>query len=179
MRFFLDINPPTATAQEKAVCVIGGRPIFYDPAPLKKAKAMLMEHLGKHRPAEPLAGAVELRTTWLFPVVKKHKSGEWRTSRPDTDNLQKMLSLRSDCPFRRHILTLLFYHASIITQGNFVRIVISTPRVRSTYMASAPAGPTPPEALFDDIILSYFSMDFVREITHFIPEAVSAHISMI
>ena len=33
MRFFLDINPPTATAQEKSVRIVGGRPIFYDPAP--------------------------------------------------------------------------------------------------------------------------------------------------
>ena len=37
---------------------------------------------------------MELRTTWLFPIGKSHKSGEWRTTRPDTDNLQKMLK---DC----------------------------------------------------------------------------------
>ena len=94
MRFFLDIDPPTATAQEKSVRIVGGRPIFYDPVPLKKAKATLMAHLGKHRPEEPLMGAVELHTTWLFPVGKSHRSGEWRVTRPDTDNLQKMLK---DC----------------------------------------------------------------------------------
>lgn len=97
MIFFLDINPPTATAQEKAVRIVGGRPIFYDPAPLKKAKALLIAHLGNHRPIVPLDGALELRTTWLFPVGKSHKSGEWRTTRPDTDNLQKMLK---DCMTR-------------------------------------------------------------------------------
>ena len=97
MRFFLDINPPTATAQEKSVRIVGGRPIFYDPAPLKKAKALLIAHLGNHRPIVPLDGALELRTTWLFPVGKSHKSGEWRTTRPDTDNLQKMLK---DCMTR-------------------------------------------------------------------------------
>lgn len=94
MRFFLEINPPTATAQEKAVRIVGGRPIFYDPAPLKKSKELLVAQLGIHRPALPLAGALELRTTWLFPVGKSHKSGEWRVTRPDTDNLQKMLK---DC----------------------------------------------------------------------------------
>lgn len=94
MRFFLDINPPTATAQERSARIVGGRPIFYDPAPLKKAKSLLIAHLGTHRPATPMNGALELRTTWLFPMGKSHKSGEWRVTRPDTDNLQKMLK---DC----------------------------------------------------------------------------------
>ena len=50
MRFFLDINPPTVTAQEKSVRIVGGRPIFYDPTPLKKAKVLLTAHLGKYHP---------------------------------------------------------------------------------------------------------------------------------
>lgn len=94
MRFFLDINPPTSTAQEKSVSIVKGRPIFYDPAPVKKAKALLVAQLGKHRPGIPLDGALELSTTWLFPKGKSHKGGEWRTTRPDTDNLQKLLK---DC----------------------------------------------------------------------------------
>ena len=36
MDFFLQITPPTATAQEKQVTVVNGRPVFYDPAPVKK-----------------------------------------------------------------------------------------------------------------------------------------------
>ena len=75
MRFFLDINPPTATAQERSVRIVGGRPIFYDPAPLKKAKATLMAHLGSHRPATPMDGALELRTTWLFPRASPTRAG--------------------------------------------------------------------------------------------------------
>lgn len=94
MRFFLDINPPTATAQEKSVRIIHGRPVFYEPANLKQAKALLMNSLTGYKPAEPMQGALELRTTWLFPVGKSHKGGEWRITRPDTDNLQKMLK---DC----------------------------------------------------------------------------------
>ena len=37
MDFFLQITPPTATAQEKQVTVVNGRPVFYDPQELKEA----------------------------------------------------------------------------------------------------------------------------------------------
>jgi Holliday junction resolvase RusA-like endonuclease len=30
-------------------------------------------------------------TKWLFPITGKHQNGEYKTTRPDTDNLQKML----------------------------------------------------------------------------------------
>ena len=50
-----------------------------------------------HRPDEPLEGALQLRTLWLFPKGKSHKNGEWRVTRPDTDNLQKLLK---DCMTR-------------------------------------------------------------------------------
>ena len=38
MKFFIAMKPPTATAQEKQVKVVHGRPFFYDPAPVKEAK---------------------------------------------------------------------------------------------------------------------------------------------
>lgn len=94
MHFFLNIDPPTATAQEKQVTVVRGKPIFYDPASVKAAKRLLMGHLRLHRPQKPLSGPVALSTVWLFPKGKSHRHGEWRTTRPDTDNLQKMLK---DC----------------------------------------------------------------------------------
>ena len=97
MKFFLQMIPPTATAQEKQVSVRGGRPIFYDPSPVKAAKKLLTGHLMLHRPDEPIEGAVALTTTWLFPKGKSHKDGEWRVTRPDTDNLQKLLK---DCMTR-------------------------------------------------------------------------------
>lgn len=97
MEFFVAMKPPTATAQEKQVRVVHGRPIFYDPAPVKEAKAKLTAHLLAHRPASPMTGAVELRTIWLFPKGRSHKNGEWRTTKPDTDNLQKLLK---DCMTR-------------------------------------------------------------------------------
>jgi crossover junction endodeoxyribonuclease RusA len=76
------------------VRVVHGKPIFYDPVPVKKAKKLLTGHLILHRPDEPLTGALTLRTLWLFPRGKSHKHGEWRVTKPDTDNLQKLLK---DC----------------------------------------------------------------------------------
>ena len=62
MNFFIAIKPPTATAQEKQVRVVGGKPIFYDPAPVKDAKKLLCGHLITHRPDKPIEGAVALTT---------------------------------------------------------------------------------------------------------------------
>lgn len=97
MKFFIEMIPPTATAQEKQVRIIHGRPIFYEPAKLKKAKLLLTEKLALHRPDEPLTGPLFLHVVWLFPKGKSHKHGQWRITRPDTDNLEKMLK---DCMTR-------------------------------------------------------------------------------
>lgn len=97
MEFFIEMVPPTATAQEKQVRVVGGKPVFYDPAPVKAARKLLTAHLMEFRPDFPLEGALELHTTWLFPKGKSHYHGEWRTTKPDTDNLQKLLK---DCMTR-------------------------------------------------------------------------------
>ena len=97
MQFFISINPPTATAQEKQVRVVKNKPIFYDPPAVKEAKNTLLAHLSVHRPKEPMTGPITLRALWLFPRGKSHKNGEWRITRPDTDNLQKLLK---DCMTR-------------------------------------------------------------------------------
>ena len=97
MKFFIEMNPPTATVQEKQVRIIQGKPIFYEPAKLKQAKHNLTEKLLPHSPKEPLTGPLVLHVVWLFPKGKSHKHGEWRTTRPDTDNLEKMLK---DCMTR-------------------------------------------------------------------------------
>lgn len=94
MDFFLSIKPPTATAQEKQVKIVHGKPIFYDPAPVKEARKLLTYKLMPNRPDIPIEGAVELRTIWLFPKGKSHRNGEWRITKTDTDNLQKLLK---DC----------------------------------------------------------------------------------
>lgn len=94
MKFFIKMNPPTATAQEHQVRVINGRPMFYDPPKLKLAKRQLTFALRFFKPSDPFQGPVELHTLWKFPKGKSHKHNQWRITRPDTDNLQKMLK---DC----------------------------------------------------------------------------------
>lgn len=76
------------------MALVHGRPVFYEPAKLKTAKKELTLLLSKHRPEEPLTGPLSLSVTWLFPKGKSHHHGEWRVTRPDTDNLEKMLK---DC----------------------------------------------------------------------------------
>ena len=55
MNFFILIDPPTATAQEKKVRVVHGKPLFYDPEPVKEpvtkcTKYDLVKCLREHFP---------------------------------------------------------------------------------------------------------------------------------
>ena len=97
MDFFISCDPPTVTAQEKQVTVKNGKPIFYEPKRLKEAKESLTGWLAPHRPVKPLEGAVYLEVHWYFQPTRGHQDGSWRTTRPDTDNLEKMLK---DCMTR-------------------------------------------------------------------------------
>lgn len=88
--FFLQMKPPTITHQQKAVHVIKGKPVFYEPAELKAARSKLQAHLGKHVPKQKYTSAVRLVTKWCFPRGK-HPGGTYKITKPDTDNLQKLL----------------------------------------------------------------------------------------
>lgn len=91
--FFMPMIPPTVTAQEHKVMVKNGKPVFYNPSEVKQAREKLTSHLAKFKPSEPYKSGVRLITKWCFPRGK-HQDGEYRTTKPDTDNLQKMLK---DC----------------------------------------------------------------------------------
>lgn len=93
MNFFLEIIPPTVTAQMRRVTVRSGKPMFYKSRALKDAKALFVGELMMHQPEQPLEGPVLLNVLWSFPT-KTHKEGSFRVTRPDTDNLQKLLK---DC----------------------------------------------------------------------------------
>jgi len=97
MNFFINMKPPTSTAQEKKVTVVNGRPVFYDPPAVKEARRDMTARLAMHKPSKPMSGPVELTVVWLFPKGKTHCHGEWRVTKPDTDNLQKLLK---DCMTR-------------------------------------------------------------------------------
>ena len=100
LEFFMPMNPPTATHQEKKVSVVNGKPYFYEPQRLKDARQLLRLSLAPHRPKSPMKGAIRLTTVWCFPRVKTSKDGQYKTTKPDTDNLQKLL---------KDVMTLLNY----------------------------------------------------------------------
>ena len=93
MEFFMPMIPPTVTAQEHQVRVVNNKPIFFEPPKLKSAKDKLTANLSKHKPTEPYTSAVRLIVKWCFPKGR-HSDGEYRTTKPDTDNLNKLLK---DC----------------------------------------------------------------------------------
>ena len=82
---------PTVTHQEKKVTVKNGKPIFYEPPQLKDARGKLTALLAPHAPKKAFEGGVRLLVKWCFPVCGRHKNGDYKTTKPDTDNLQKLL----------------------------------------------------------------------------------------
>lgn len=97
MKFKLKMIPPTATAQQKGECIRAGYIHHYKKKNVAQAEAVLRDALLPYVPAEPIENrAIFLGVSWLFPYpksAKKHKSGytRWKITRPDTDNLNKML----------------------------------------------------------------------------------------
>ncbi|MCQ2507268.1 MAG: RusA family crossover junction endodeoxyribonuclease [Dorea sp.] len=91
--FFMALEPPTVTHQEKKVRVVGGKPIFYEPEELKAARQKLISYLSQHVPAHPYTEKVRLTVLWYFKGSAKN-NGAYRTTKPDLDNLMKLLQ---DC----------------------------------------------------------------------------------
>lgn len=97
MRFFLNIDPPTATSQENKTAVVNGKLMHYKSKGAKQTFKILYDALRPFVPAIPMNGPIRLVCEWRFPRGKSHKDREWRITRPDTDNLQKALK---DCMTR-------------------------------------------------------------------------------
>ena len=97
MKFKLKMIPPTATAQQKGERVVGGYIHHYKKKNVMAAEAILRDALLPYVPETPIEGKpIRLEVKWLFPYpksAKKHKPGwaRWKITRPDTDNLNKML----------------------------------------------------------------------------------------
>ncbi|MDO4333849.1 MAG: RusA family crossover junction endodeoxyribonuclease [Eubacteriales bacterium] len=91
--FFMAMEPPTVTYQEHKVAMVKGKPVFYDPPEVKAAKQKLIGYLVRHKPRKRYETGIRLITRWCF-TKGGHADGEYRITKPDTDNLQKMLK---DC----------------------------------------------------------------------------------
>ena len=95
----MPMKPPTVTHQEKDIAVRNGKPIVYEPPELADARAKLTAHLATFVPIEPYSCGVRLIVKWLFPITGKHQHGEYKLTKPDTDNLNKLLK---DCMTALH-----------------------------------------------------------------------------
>ncbi|MGG4447613.1 RusA family crossover junction endodeoxyribonuclease [Brevibacillus porteri] len=90
--FFMPMKKvPTVTHQQKQVTVVNDKPVFYEPAELKAARAKLMAHLGRQVPGQTYTKPVRLVVKWCFPITGKRQDGEYKATKPDIDNSQKLL----------------------------------------------------------------------------------------
>lgn len=90
MHFFLSMIPPSVTQQEHKVGKRkDGSIYFYEDRELKEARLDLRKRLAAVDHST-IDGPVRLLVKWLFPKGK-HENGTYKTTKPDTDNLNKML----------------------------------------------------------------------------------------
>lgn len=105
IEFFLPMIPPTVTQQEHKVVVSRktGKISFYDPPELAAARRKFQDSVGRYAPQKPLTGPLQLITKWIWPMdpermemlsVVAPERFSWKTTKPDTDNLIKLLK---DC----------------------------------------------------------------------------------
>ena len=89
--------PPTATAQQKGERVVNGYIHHYKKKNVAAAEAILRDALLPYVPEAPITDkGISLTVFWEFPYpksAKKHMPGweRWKITRPDTDNLNKLL----------------------------------------------------------------------------------------
>ena len=91
LNFFIPLRKiPSVTAQEQRTGTKkDGTTYRYDPQELKAVKALFRDHLAQHAPPKPFTGPVFLEVTWLYPAGDQHADGEYKITKPDTDNLLK------------------------------------------------------------------------------------------
>lgn len=94
IHFIEKIRIPTTTQQEHDLAVNRrtGKPYVHDSQEIKNARMSFRAHLSQHIPREPFTGPLSLSVTWIFRDYEgNHKEREYKTTRPDTDNMIKML----------------------------------------------------------------------------------------
>lgn len=92
--FFLECDPPTATAQGKRMTVMHGKPIFFESKEMKEAKKILGLLLSRHAPSQPISGplALTIEVDWPFRQedLKRRDSNRIpHVGKPDLDNWVK------------------------------------------------------------------------------------------
>ena len=80
---------PAGTSQMKRVNHRTGK--FFAGKQLEEARRAYEEELRKFVPDEPLEGPVKMDIEFRYTTKDKKKSGEFKTSRPDCDNMVKLI----------------------------------------------------------------------------------------
>lgn len=91
IKFFVPMRLPTVTLQEHGVATNKkGKGYIHDTQEIKAAKVLFRDRLAQFAPKEPLRGPVKLHTVWCY-YSEEHGPGEWKITKPDTDNSLKLL----------------------------------------------------------------------------------------
>lgn len=94
-QFYLHFETmPKGTAQQKGVSIIHGKPHFYEKANVRETRQELTQALTPYRPKKPSTLPIVLKVWFYFDTKDKKKWNQPKPTRPDTDNLQKLLK---DC----------------------------------------------------------------------------------
>jgi Holliday junction resolvase RusA-like endonuclease len=94
--FFMHMKPPTTTHQMKATRIVKNKVIHYEPENVQETRSKLMAGLGSFAPLPTERtlfdkGALRCIVKWCFPMTVKSSDGQWKDTKPDTHNLNKML----------------------------------------------------------------------------------------
>lgn len=79
------------TAQQKGVYARGSKVIFYEKPEIVELRNKLYYYCKPHRPPQPFGGAVRLKVIFYYKASRKKDIGQFKTTRPDLDNLNKLL----------------------------------------------------------------------------------------
>ena len=94
-QFYLHFDTmPSGTAQQKGVRIVHGKPMFYEKSEVKTARQMFTLELKPHAPEKPSDKPIKLIVWFAFDTKNKKLWGQYKPTRPDTDNSLKLLK---DC----------------------------------------------------------------------------------
>lgn len=88
---------PRTTHQQRGVKVVNGKPMFYTKTKVQEIERLYNFMFHTYRPPQMMTGAVRVKITFFYPAKKPHKHGEPKATRPDLDNMAKLLI---DCATR-------------------------------------------------------------------------------
>ena len=92
VEFFFPLDEiPRTSAQEKGVRIVRGRPMFYTKGKVQEVAKLYDFMINLNKPKRKLTGAVRVKVFFYYPVKKPHKNGEPKITRPDVDNMAKLL----------------------------------------------------------------------------------------